>query len=238
MSTKRYSLAEYLRGSLPELRRKNKPKSLEDYLRLSGKNPDGRYARAVSDAITRSAIEGSRYGDTSEALLERGLLDDGYAKYLDTVRKRRLGDSIATAEEKRTAEMLSAREGYSKYLESYGRERDALKKSVLGQLTELEITDADLAFTIGINLGLDADEAAEIGDRAYGVISERITKECIELAYRSGMPLKELLDYASDRGLRENELKRLSKSIKAYSTDSEISDEELEKILEQASKNQ
>ena len=161
-----------------------------------------------------------------------------WLRYWDTVRKRRLSDSIATAEEERAAELLSAREGYSKYLNSYGRERDALKKSVLGQLTELEITDADLAFNIGINLGLDADEAAEIGDRAYGVISERITKECIELAYRSGMPLKELLDYASDRGLRENELKRLSKSIKAYSTDSEISDEELEKILEQASKNQ
>ena len=122
--------------------------------------------------------------------------------------------------------------------ENHGKGR-GVRTSVLSSSGEyVMFTDADLAFNIGINLGLDADEAAEIGDRAYGVISERITKECIELAYRSGMPLKELLDYASDRGLRENELKRLSKSIKAYSTDSEISDEELEKILEQASKNQ
>ena len=235
MTEKRYSLSDYLMGAIPELRSKNRAKSYEDYLRLSGKNPGKSYARALTAAITSSAIDGSVYGSGTEALREKGLADDGYAHYLKTKRERKLESDIEAAEEKRVADEISARGGYSKYLESHTKQRERIKNDVLDRLTEMEVTDPDIAFTIGINLGLDADEAREIGESAYQLLSDKITAECIELVYRSGMPLDELLDYAAERGLRENELKRLSKKVKRY-TAQQFSDEVLDEIIEQANK--
>lgn len=156
---------------LETLRRQNGAKSYADFISESyGTEPRLAHERALSDAAREYSESAVGYGRRGEALADAGLMDSGYAAYLEQERERAFDEAKLEANRELRAWESLAKQGYAKYLEEYRKTQESRMSSAVRILLSDNFGSGEQAYRYGLSIGLEDERAQMLRDmsEAYG----------------------------------------------------------------------
>lgn len=189
------------------------PDSYDLYKHKNGLNAQQSYADAVSKLFALSKKNTSSYGQNNRMLNSKGLMNSGYADYIDlsTDKSFALGkDTLKNAYSKSEAENLGS---YATYLDKYREKQTSLKDNVLSHLIDNEISDLGTAIAYGINSGLSYDDAKSMGQSAYEVIKNKVTNEILKQATSLGLDEDGAKALAVKMGMTTSDAAAIAKEV-------------------------
>ena len=178
MALSKISLEDYLRKHRGEKTTTNVAKSFEEYAAGRANDPSASYAKAVRAALTGADASGA-YGALGESLGRGGLAGGGYAAHLERLGRLNADTAIAEAEESRAAAYRDISEGYESYLLAYSTKHNTIKNQLYNSLLKSNVANMEYAFSVGLEMGLTAEEAAGVSTAVYKVMRERMYKDLI-----------------------------------------------------------
>lgn len=204
----------------------NRPTAYEEYARNKGIDHDAIAKFEIQGAVSDEAKTLAGYGTLSESLANRGLDDDGYAKYVKTrIRdntEARLGEIEAT----RTAAARTARQGYLSYLDSYNSSQKKILRDVTERLTEKKVTDPLRIYEYAVESGLNADAAEAAYESVYRSVKNLIKSEMIAKVCSQEYTPEMAKAYAKSVGLKDKDIseiisiaEKFGKSFDKYASD-------------------
>ena len=209
------SLEGYLKKALATVPYVSGAKSYSDYIKDTGSSYKSDYSRAMQKAALNYTKRLAGYGATAEGLANAGI-SGGYAARLDDMAKESyIGEAEALYENKAAAEseLLS---GYRKYLESFTKQRDTLKKNVREQLMKGEVISPDSLYSYGIGAGLTEAEAKEISDSVYKSLRLKVMGDILSRVASLTLDPERAVMLATDKGLNRSDVDLLRKRALEY----------------------
>ena len=199
--------------------KKNAPYTLSEYMRLENATPYRDYTDTVRSALSARARAGGGYGSEADALGRAGLTDDGYRQYLEARANRSLEGSLAHATREKADTYTENLHGYEKYLASFDKKQTNLKNSVRNFLMENEIFNIEDTYSIGLNRGLSADEAAELSLEIYQTRRNWVYANTLIAILGSDLDVEGAKEYARSMGLIEEDVNRMAARLNGFMKD-------------------
>ena len=200
---------EYLSGNPNQ----GMPDSYDLYKHKNGLNTAQSYADAVSNLYALSKRNTSSYGQNNRILNSQGLLNSGYADYIDLNADKSFStgrDALKSSYSQAEAENLGS---YATYLEKYRQKQNSLKNNVLSHLIDNDIADLGTAIAYGINAGLSFDDAKAMGQSAYESIKSKVTKEILKQATSLGLDETGAKMLAVKMGMTSSDAEAIAKEV-------------------------
>ena len=205
--------------------RRSEAEELDRYLKELMQSDAGDYARylategalspkgekELSHATVRAATDRAEYGRRGASLAEGGLLQSGYAEYLE---------NAALARHRETRDSL-AREGIvsdSGSVTVGASGTDSLRRTVLSALRSAGFTEVESAKEYAKLLGLSDEDANAVAEAAVNSVRnsqsrrDAFIKACVSMDFR----YQQSLGYAYALGFSQEEAEELAALVQKY----------------------
>ena len=173
-------LARFLEQYLKNRRLADTPQSYAEFLKGEGSTPEGEAAEGLAGALASYKKSLPTYGEGAESLAADGLLDSGYARWLQNLREAKLASDIKEVGEGLNSAQKSARADYATYLTKYKKAKEPArteevrrKEKLIDALLEYEITDYERARTFADGIGYGEEMSHELFDAAMVLLEQR-----------------------------------------------------------------
>ena len=236
MASTKSALDELIRG-YKNKNSLNKPKTLYEYMLSRAKSPMSTYSAAMKEAANERAISGGGYGVEGERVAAAGLTASGYRRHLEELADARLKEREGAAKESAVAEYYEAKGEYESYLGAFAKKQESVKDRLRRYMTENSIVSPEETFSLGIENGLSADEAASLTEEIYRGLRNRVIQDCLVAISTAALDLNGIRSYAERSGLLPDDVAELVKEARRLAVDgSKYSDDYLDELENQANK--
>ena len=199
------TLDDILKNNRGGSTKENKPDTYEEYVRKNGLyNPRG-YTNAVNTLYASTRRDLSSYGFNNREISNKGLQNSGYAAYIDKLADNKLASGISSIKDNYAKLGTKAASSYSDYLDSYRKNQNSIKSSVMSQLTKGDAVDLNTAIAYGISAGLTKENAEAVGRAAYEETRSRIFSSILNDVVSLGLDSEGARMLAIKRGVTEED---------------------------------
>ena len=209
------SLESYLKNALSAIPYVSGAKTYSDYVKDKGSSYKSNYASAMQKAALSYKRKLPTYGSTAESLADAGIYG-GYADRLNDLAKESYYDDAEAIYGERLAAENELLSGYRKYLESFSKQREALKKNVREQLMKGENINPDSLYSYGIGAGLTEAEAEEIGNSVYKSLRLKVIGDILSRVASLTLDPARAVMLATDKGLNSSDVDLVKKRALEY----------------------
>ena len=150
------------------------------------------------------------YGATAERLFDLGLQKSGYAGYLQSEAERGFRIAKDAFHKESAAVGEKNRSGYARYLTSYEKRQDDLRKSMINRIGNGESFDENLAYENAIAAVLNDENAREAARLGVTSAKERATAKLLRMILEKRLRASRVKEYARLMGFTEEEVNTFS----------------------------
>ena len=206
------SLESYVKNSLGSV---PGAKSYERYVKENGGDYKKSYFKGVGNALKKYRSKLSGYGSLAENIAADGLTG-GYSERVNRLAREELDGNLDYLGEQKDAKESQLLTGYSKYLESVKKQREALKQNIANRLIGEEILNSEALYSYGIGAGLTESEATEVRDSVYNALRLKIMGEILSQVAALNLDPERAILLATDRGLNTEDVNTVRKKALEY----------------------
>lgn len=188
-----------------------KVKSFDAFLATEGLDASGDRADTLAAALAEYERDLPTYGATAEALSRSGLTESGYGDYLASVAEAGLLAASAEAEDAYREAENKQLQSYASYLEREATERASLREKVLRAIENADVMHYDDAYSYAVTAGLGDADARAVAESAMLREQRASMQEILDKVLYRGYDQKTVLRYAMASGLSAKDAARIAR---------------------------
>ena len=187
-----------------------KVKTYDDFLKSEGLDASGDRADTLAAALADYERDLPTYGATAEALSRSGLTESGYGDYLASVTEAGLLAASAEAEDAYREAENGQLQSYASYLEKEAEDRASLREKVLRAIENADVMYYDDAYSYAVTAGLGDADARAVAESAILREKRASMQDVLEKVLHHGYDQKTALRYAMASGLSAKDAARIA----------------------------